>query len=310
MYNITFPSAFLPSQISPDLTGSHLSSVIYNCRLPPSIFVPLCPSSASHSSHAFILNLLSCPSFCGSLGNAQWGSTSPPGWQTYSDSRVRPDSVTLILQYVCGTILWSTFSHPFPPMIAQVGVFAMALRSVTWMFARKPLRRYNPPVEGQRAAPIERPLSIPTVLLDALDLIFNLRGIGWSWSYKPFPSMSTWSTSIPIIIAKLLFKIVVFDASQYLLQYLRPTVDVPAGDTLFDPTLSRVPRCAWATLYTFFKGVRLFVNVDMGYHAATLVGRHHPLTISLAMTTAFRSPINIHLNHGLLGFPLVSAFSA
>jgi len=63
---------------------------------------------------------------------------------------------------------------------------------------------------------------------------------------KLFPSISTRSTTIPVIIAKLLFKIVVFDASHYLVQYLRPTVDVPAGDTLFDPTLSMVPRCAWA----------------------------------------------------------------
>ena len=148
----------------------------------------------------------------------------------------------------------------------------VALRSVTWTFARKPLRRFNPPIEGQHA-PIERPLSIPKVLLDALDLIFNLRGIGWSWSYKPFPSMSTRSTSIPVIIAKLFFKLVVFDASHYLVQHFRPTVDLPAGDTLFDPTLGMVPRCAWATFYTFLGGIVVFVTVDVGYHTATLIGR-------------------------------------
>jgi len=154
-----------------------------------------------------------------------------------------------------------------------VGLFDTALRSVSWTFARKPLRRYNPPVEGQQVALIERPLSIPNVLLDALDLICNLRGIGWSWSYKPFPSMSTRSTSIPVIISKLLFKLVVFDASRYLVQYFRPTVDVPAGDTLFDPTLSMIPRCAWAAFYTLFEGVVVFVTVDVAYHMSTLVGR-------------------------------------
>ena len=148
----------------------------------------------------------------------------------------------------------------------------MALRSVSWTFASKPLRRYNPPIEGQHA-PIERPLSIPNVLLDALDLICNMRGIGWSWSYKPFPSMSTRSTSIPVITAKLLFKLVVFDASQYLVQYFRPTVDFPAGDTLFDPTLSMVPRCAWAIFYTFFGGIVVFVTIDVAYHMSTLIGR-------------------------------------
>ena len=128
-------------------------------------------------------------------------------------------------------------------------------------------------MEDQHAAPAERPLSIPNVLLDALDLVCNLRGIGWSWSYKPFPSLKTRSTSIPVILAKLLFKLVLFDASQYLVQYFRPTANVPAGDTLFDPTLSMVPRYAWAAFYTLFGGIVVFMSVDVAYHMATLVGR-------------------------------------
>ena len=46
---------------------------------------------------------------------------------------------------------------------------------------------------------------------------------------------------------KQLFKLVVFDASQYLMQYFRPTVDVPAGDTIFD--LNMVPRFASTAFY-------------------------------------------------------------
>jgi hypothetical protein len=150
----------------------------------------------------------------------------------------------------------------------------MALRSVSWTFARKPLRRYNPPVaEDQNAAPIERPLSIPNVLLDALDLICNLRGIGWSWSHKPFPDTSTRSTFIPVILAKLLFKLVLFDAFHYIVQYLRPTVNDPAGDTLFDPTLSMVPRFACAAFYTLCGGMVVFMTVEVYYHISTLVGR-------------------------------------
>ena len=149
----------------------------------------------------------------------------------------------------------------------------MALRSVTWTFAKKPLRRYNPSAEGQYATPIERSLTIPNVLLDALDLIFNLRGIGWSWSYKPFPSKSTRSTSIPVILAKLLIKTVVFDVCLYLVQYFRPTVDIPAGDTIFDPTLSMVPRFASAALYAVCGGAAVFASTDGLYHISTLVGR-------------------------------------
>ena len=149
----------------------------------------------------------------------------------------------------------------------------MALRAISWTFARKPLRRYEPPVEGQDAALIERPLSFPNVLLDALDLICNLRGIGWSWSPKPFPKTTTRSTSLPIILAKLLFKLVVSDAAHYIVQYLRPAVNTSTGDTLFDPTLSMVPRCAWAVFYTFCGGIVVYLSVDIYYHVSTLVGR-------------------------------------
>jgi len=148
----------------------------------------------------------------------------------------------------------------------------MALRSASWTFTKRPLRRYDPPVEGQHAALVERPLSILNVFVDALDLICNLRGIGWSWSHKPFLSMSARSTSIPVILAKLLFKLVALDASQYLVQHFRPSVDLPAGDTLLDPTLSIIPRCAWAAFYTLCGGVVVFAAIDVLYHISRLVG--------------------------------------
>jgi len=65
----------------------------------------------------------------------------------------------------------------------------------------------------------------------------------------------------------------VFDASHYVLQYLRPTLNVPAGDTIFDPTLSMVPRCAWAAFYTVCGAVVVYSSVDMYQHIATLIGR-------------------------------------
>ena len=155
----------------------------------------------------------------------------------------------------------------------QSGMIDIALRSVAWTFTKRPLRRYNPPAEGQHAAPVERPLTIPNVLLDALDLMCNKRGIGWSWSHKPFPKTSTRSTSIPVILAKLLLKYVAYDASHYLVVYFRPSVNRPAGDTIFDPTLSMVPRCAWAVFYTVCVAVVLYTCIDMYYHIATLIGR-------------------------------------
>lgn len=151
----------------------------------------------------------------------------------------------------------------------------MALRSVSWTFAKKPLRRYrdDPPGERRHDSPIERASSILNVLLDALDLMFNMRGIGWSWSQRPFPRMGTRSTSILVILTKLLFKLIVYDISHYLVQHFRPSVDVPAGDTIFDPTLNIVPRCAWAAFYAICGAVVVYTTVDVYYHIATLIGR-------------------------------------
>lgn len=157
---------------------------------------------------------------------------------------------------------------------AQIGMLTITLRSLEWAFAKKPLRRYEPPADGQQQrAPVERRLSIPNVLLDAFDLTCNHRGIGWSWSHNPFPATSARSGSIASVLAKFLLKFIVFDVCLYLAQHLRPSVNVPAGDTIFDPTLGPLARWAFAALYTLCAGVVVYTNVDILYHFATLVGR-------------------------------------
>jgi hypothetical protein len=152
-------------------------------------------------------------------------------------------------------------------------LFGVVLRSLAWTIAKEPLRRYNPPVEGQHAAPTERLLTIPNVLLDALDLMFNMRGIGWSWSHKPFPKTTTWSKSILTILAELLLKFVAFDTSHYLIQHIRPSVNDPTGDTIFDSTLSAVPRFAWAAFCATCGAMMVYTIVDTFYLVSALIGR-------------------------------------
>jgi hypothetical protein len=155
----------------------------------------------------------------------------------------------------------------------QSGMIDIALRSVAWTFTKRPLRRYNLPPGGQHAPPVERPLSIQNILLDAFDLTINMRGIGWSWSHNPFPKTSTRSMSISVIVTKLLLKYVAYDASHYLVEHFRPSTNDPAGDTIFDPTLTMVPRCAWAAFYTLCVAVVMCTSIDIYYHIASLGGR-------------------------------------
>jgi Membrane bound O-acyl transferase family len=139
----------------------------------------------------------------------------------------------------------------------------MVMRSLEWAFIRKPLRRYESLANG-RNAPVERRPSFT---------VCNQRGIGWSWSSKPPPRASDPFPSIASVVARLLIKLVVFDTSHYLLQYLHPSLNKLAGDTLFDPTLSPIPRCAWAAFFSLCGGLVVYTTVDAMYHFATLIGR-------------------------------------
>ena len=149
----------------------------------------------------------------------------------------------------------------------------IALRSCEWAFTKKPLRRYELP-KGQDT-PLERPLSFPTILLDAFDLLCNPRGIGWSWSRTPFPPGGTpsESPSIGAISAQLLLECTAMDASQHIIQYVCPSVNNPGGGSLFDPNLGPVRSIAWAAFATFWGGVWVYTSVDAIYLIATLIGR-------------------------------------
>jgi hypothetical protein len=86
--------------------------------------------------------------------------------------------------------------------------------------------------------------------------------------------MSTRSTSIPVILAKLLMiKLVALDVSHYLMQYFRPSIDSPAGDTIFGPSSSMVPRCAWVAFFTVC-GMCSARHAIMGISGLTRIHTH------------------------------------
>jgi hypothetical protein len=120
-------------------------------------------------------------------------------------------------------------------------------------------------------------LSISSVLLDAFDLLFNLRGIGWSCSSKSSPRRSTVPPpeSILSVFATLLFNVTVLDATQYVMQRAGPTVhnNVSDGSSLFDPNLSFFPRNAWAAFAGICGGVWAYSLVETMYRTTTLIGR-------------------------------------
>lgn len=122
---------------------------------------------------------------------------------------------------------------------------------------------------------LDKHFSISSVSLDAFDLFFNLRGLGWSWSPKSSPRRSTTPEStIPSVVATLLLNITVYDTAHYLMQRTFPTIDNPtSGGTFFNPNLSFFPRIAMAAFAGICGGVWAYSLVETLYRIATLVGR-------------------------------------
>ena len=110
-------------------------------------------------------------------------------------------------------------------------MLTLVLRSLELAFIKTPLRRYEP---------------LPNSPND------------------PCPSRTFFST--PGILTRLITKLVVFDTAHYLMQYTRPSLNDPAGDTLFDPSLTLIMRYAKAA----FLGTCGAVVVL--YHFARLIG--------------------------------------
>jgi Membrane bound O-acyl transferase family len=57
------------------------------------------------------------------------------------------------------------------------------------------------------------------------------------------------------------------------MQYTRPSLEDPAGDTLFDLSLTLIPRYAKAAFLGTCSAVVVYTTVDVLYHFATLIGR-------------------------------------
>jgi hypothetical protein len=156
-------------------------------------------------------------------------------------------------------------------------MLVMASKSFEWTFVKQPLRKYEWP-EGQDT-PVKRPLSVANVLLDALDLFFNQRGIGWSWSSRPFPAKAHPPPSIPSVLAKTLLKFTFYDVSQYVLYLMSPSIGKIRSGSLFDANLPFLHRTALVLLATFFLSLRAYTQLDLTYHLGMLIGRillHQP----------------------------------
>jgi Membrane bound O-acyl transferase family len=155
----------------------------------------------------------------------------------------------------------------------QLAMFVIALKSFEWTFIIKdPIRRYEMPKEGQQP-PKVRPLTVANIFFDASDLLFNHRGLGWSWSSEPFPRNPDPPPSISRQFLNLLLKVTAFDAAHYIVELIRPSLSHLEGDTVFDETLDLLPRLFLVSSISFCGTIVIYSSVEVMYQVCALFGQ-------------------------------------
>ena len=125
--------------------------------------------------------------------------------------------------------------------------------------------------------PLERPAKGRHVLIDALDLMPNMRGIGWSWSKRtPIPpetrSTSSKAAFLVATLLRLVKCIVVYDILGNLIRLIAPPgVSTPSGGSIFDLSRPLLSRYAHSSLVTFIYGGVFYFSMEIAYYTATLV---------------------------------------
>jgi len=151
-------------------------------------------------------------------------------------------------------------------------MWTIALKSFEWTFIiNKPIRRYETPKDGEPLK--ERPLTVASLSLDAAELLFNHRGLGWSWSSNPFPHNPSPPPSILRQFLGLVARVIALDAAHYLLQLSRPSTYRLEGDTIFDDTLTPIPRLLVASCICLFGMVIIYTSVEIVYQVSALFGQ-------------------------------------
>ena len=116
-------------------------------------------------------------------------------------------------------------------------------------------------------------MTVSNVLVDAIDLLFNFRGLGWAWSSEPFYVDPNPPRSISHQFFKLFVKIASLDAAHYVVQLVRPTAYRPEGDTIYDYTLDPLPHFLQVLTISVCGMVLIYSSVDIMYQLLALIGQ-------------------------------------
>ena len=162
----------------------------------------------------------------------------------------------------------------------------ISMRCLDWTFRRSPLQREKMRPEDHKDSQRSNSQGRGQIILDACDLMFNLRGIGWSYSKglqiskETRPTTSRWAFVAATLISAIK-NIIFLDAMHYTVQCFSPdTFESPQGGSIFDPSLPPILDLARATAITWISGLGVCTIIDTFYDVFTLIGvallQQHP----------------------------------
>ncbi len=140
---------------------------------------------------------------------------------------------------------------------------SIAIRVCIWTFQQEPYHR-------------DKPSSSKYV--DALDLVVNLRGIGWSWSKGlKLPGETRNTSSKPAFLLStlksFLFYLLAFDICHYVVQSFGPqTIASARGGSIWDPSLHPFMSLLRSFIISGLSGMTIHLSITAAYHFITILG--------------------------------------
>lgn len=193
-------------------------------------------------------------------------------------------------------------SSPVIELVPQLTMIAAGMRVIEWAFAQKPYKRLTPdkpaPVvsnghvnghangHASSLKPADEPVILTRAFWDGLDLVFNLRGIGWNWANAwYFPPETRPTSSKPAFLRATLISalkhLAVLDITLTSIRhFLPPNAGNSVGGSIYDYSLSPVRRYMKSSILSFTGGVTIYATIQMAYDVFTIISilvlQHHP----------------------------------
>ena len=149
-------------------------------------------------------------------------------------------------------------------ILPKILMFTESLRVCIWTFRIDPYTRLTTKSTSQK------------IWFDAFDLLFNFRGIGWSWPqglHIPTETRNVTSTKCFILttLQWLILGLIAFDFCHYPVQAMLSTSSDYPTVSIFDPSLPPLVRYARSTVITILTGFTVYKGVDNQYNFISLI---------------------------------------